>query len=145
MTRLYEYLPNRRYFTLGRIFTIAEVVLFVYFYPKFRLSINFDKNWLHFGLFCHKLIWSPRQYCRYRASGSEDWVQILPWNIGRMLITALKLAWSVSPLNKLSNLIYIKIDISRILDRGLESPSLAVLYVGFFNFSSAKHCFSGLT
>jgi hypothetical protein len=33
----------------------------VYFFPTYRLCINFDKKWvgLHFGRFFHELIWPP--------------------------------------------------------------------------------------
>jgi hypothetical protein len=61
-TRLGEFSPIGRSFTLwqNKITELAQL-FGGYFFPKYRLSINFDKKLigLRFGRFFQKLIWSP--------------------------------------------------------------------------------------
>jgi hypothetical protein len=58
VTRLGEFSPKGRHFTLGGIIKFSEVAqTFGLLFPKFRLCINFDKKWV--GRIFHKLIWSP--------------------------------------------------------------------------------------
>jgi hypothetical protein len=59
VTRLGEFSPVGRLFSLGTCLEITEIVQFLgLLFPK--LCINFDKGvGLHFGQFFRKLIWSP--------------------------------------------------------------------------------------
>jgi hypothetical protein len=72
-----EFSPIRQLFSLAvfenRMYKIAQAFGLIFYW--YKLCINFDKNWAgqRFGLFFHKLIWSPCQqepdtgatyYCR---------------------------------------------------------------------------------
>jgi hypothetical protein len=62
VTRLGEFLPFVRLFSLGSFWEITEVAqIYGVLFPQVKLCINFDKKMfgLHFGRLFHKLIWSP--------------------------------------------------------------------------------------
>jgi hypothetical protein len=74
VTRLGEFSPNGRLFTLGSFFNnyINSPQFWATFSNVYQdyICINFDKNWvgLHFGSFFQKLIWS---HCLYLSTNVQ--------------------------------------------------------------------------
>jgi hypothetical protein len=87
VTRLGEFSPIGRLFTLGSVLKSTEEAQFIWrLFLHQKIRICFDKKWdgLNFGRFFHKHIWSPCResyFCSYDDSASLcEWLNnVLPF------------------------------------------------------------------